>query len=53
MWNISLARFLIAQLFSQSIHVFGHEVLLRRLSSPSLDIPPRSIRAVIMRRICI
>jgi len=46
----SLARLIVAHLSSQSFHVFSHEVLFGRFSSAPLDILPRSVGPIFLRR---
>jgi hypothetical protein len=51
--GVSLGGLVVAHLRSQRFHVFRHEVLLRRLSSPPLIILPRSIGSRALRSLFI
>jgi hypothetical protein len=49
--RLSLGGLVVAQLRSQRFHVFSHEMLLRRLSSPPLIILPRRIGSFVLRSV--
>jgi hypothetical protein len=48
---LSFRLLFVAQLRLERIHIFRHEALVRRLRRASLQVPPRSLRAIVFHRV--